>query len=75
MPADRPSKPPDAASPSPSIAPPPEVARSKPKNWDEVDEASWESFPASDPPARWAGKDRERVEHEEREAESSARKG
>jgi len=23
----------------------------KPKGWDEVAEASWESFPASDPPA------------------------
>ena len=32
----------------------PEAMKSDPKHWDEVDEASDESFPASDPPA--AGK-------------------
>ncbi|MEQ8697426.1 MAG: hypothetical protein RLT05_12795 [Bauldia litoralis] len=31
----------------------PESMRDPPKNWDEVDEESDESFPASDPPANY----------------------
>ena len=27
--------------------------------WDRIDEAGWESFPASDAPSSWAGTDRE----------------
>lgn len=27
------------------------------KRWDIIDEQSWESFPGSDAPASWAGKD------------------
>jgi hypothetical protein len=39
------------------------------KKWDIIDEQSWESFPGSDAPAAWAGKDiapqdREKIENE-----------
>ncbi len=27
-------------------------------DWDAIDEASWQSFPASDPPSTWAGEDK-----------------
>jgi hypothetical protein len=38
---------------------PREIKHDPKRHWDRVDEAGWESFPASDPPAHWAGHDQE----------------
>ena len=37
---------------------PREIKHDPKRGWDHIDEASWESFPASDPPSHWAGHDK-----------------
>jgi hypothetical protein len=53
-PADPPIKPEDRPPPPPVRQAGPEHMRDKPRRkWDKVDEASDDSFPASDPPATY----------------------
>ena len=44
---------PDKPAPRPTRPAGPESMRDPPKKWDEVDEESDESFPASDPPSNY----------------------
>ena len=43
----------DSGVPTPVRPAGPEAMRDPPKHWDEVDQSSDESFPASDPPAKY----------------------
>jgi hypothetical protein len=49
----RPKKDPGSGVPTPVRPAGPESMRDPPTRWDEVDEAGDESFPASDPPAKY----------------------
>jgi len=59
MQTDKSSGTPDPAQPAPAAKPKkvrdagPDAMKHPPKKWDETDEASDESFPASDPPAKY----------------------
>lgn len=43
------------------------------RKWDIIDEHAWESFPASDSPSSWAGRDLTPEELEERAKEQKAK--
>jgi hypothetical protein len=48
-----------------------EAQEGQAKKWDIIDEHAWESFPASDAPASWAGRD---IAPQDREAEENKKK-
>jgi hypothetical protein len=73
--AAQPEKPPaKAEQDAPESADKPDGQKRK---WDIIDEHAWESFPASDPPASWAGRDiapQERAEEEDSPATRKLKK-